>query len=97
MFEAASTRRLILVGWRRARLVPARAPQAVAPHVDRSAAGDPIDQLGHIIGEPLDRHGAAGVGRVAVALELDADHPATLREPREDVAEAALKGEDAPV
>ena len=65
--------------------------EAVAPHVDGSAAGDPVDQLGDVVGEALDRHGAAGVGRVAVTLELDADHPATLGEPREHVAEAARR------
>jgi hypothetical protein len=34
---------------------------------------------------------------VAVALELDADHPAALGEPGKDVAEAALEGDDAAV
>ena len=71
--------------------------EAEAPHVDGSAAGDPVDQLGDVVGEPLDRHGAAGVGRVAVALELDADHPAALGEPGQDVVEAAVEREDAAV
>src|SRR5205807_3082729 len=61
------------------------------------AVGDPVDQLGNVVRESLDRHGAAGVGRVAVALELDADHPAAVREPGKDVAEAALEGENAAV
>ena len=68
-----------------------------APDVDRPAVRDPVDQLGDVVGEALDRHGAAGVGCVAVALELDADHPAALGEPGEDVAEAAAEGEDAAV
>jgi hypothetical protein len=34
---------------------------------------------------------------VAVALEFDADHPAALGEPGEDVAEAAAEGDDAAV
>ena len=68
-----------------------------APDVDGPAVRDPVDQLGDVVCEPLDRHGAAGVGCVAVALELDADHPATLGEPRQDVAEAAAEGDDAAV
>jgi hypothetical protein len=71
--------------------------EAVAPHVDGPAARDPVDQLGDVVGEALDRHRAAGVGRVAVALELDADHAAALAEPREDVVEAAVEREDAAV
>ena len=71
--------------------------EAEAPHVDGPAARDPVDQLGDVIGEPLDRHGATGVRRVAVALELDADHPAALGEPREDVVEAAVERHDAAV
>ena len=59
--------------------------------------GDPVDQLGDVVGEPLDRDGAAGVGRVAVALELDADHAPALGEPRQDVVEAAVEGHDATV
>jgi hypothetical protein len=31
---------------------------------------------------------------MAVALELDPDHPAVLSEPRQHVAEAAVEGED---
>ena len=65
--------------------------EAEAPHVDRAAARDAVDQLGDVVGEALDRHGAAGVGRVAVALEFDADHAAALGEPGEDVGEAALE------
>jgi hypothetical protein len=72
-------------------------PEAEAPHVDGPAARDPVDQLGDVVGEAFDRHGTAGVGRVAVALELDADHPAALGEPGEDVAETALEGDDAAV
>src|SRR5207344_1096158 len=68
-----------------------------APNVDGSAARDPIDHLGDVIGEALDRHGATGVGCVAVALELDADHPAALSEPRQYVAEAAAERDDAAV
>jgi hypothetical protein len=34
---------------------------------------------------------------VAVALKLDADHPAALGEPRQDVAEAAAECDDAAV
>ena len=71
--------------------------EAEAPHVDGSAARDAVDQLGHVVGEALDRHRPAGVGRVAVALELDPDDPAALRQPRQDVAEAALEREDAAV
>ena len=69
--------------------------EAEAPHVDGSAARDAVDQLGDVVGEAVDRHRPAGVGRVAVALELDADDPTALRQPREDVAEAALEGDDA--
>jgi hypothetical protein len=83
-----------LAGWRRARLVAVRAPRLKPPHVDGPAARDPVDELGDVVGEPLDRHGAAGVGRVAVALELDADHPAALAEPGEHVAEAAVEREN---
>ena len=68
-----------------------------APDVDGPAAGDPVDQLGDVVCEALNGHGAAGVGCVAVALELDADHSAALGQPREDVAEAAAKGENAAV
>ena len=71
--------------------------EAEAPHVDGSAARDAVDQLGHVVGEALDRHRPAGVGSVAVALELDPDDPAALRQPREDVAEAALERDDAAV
>ena len=71
--------------------------EAEAPHVDGPAARDPVDQLGDIVGETLDRHRAAGVGRVAVTLELDADHPAALCEPGEDVPEAAAEGEESTV
>ena len=71
--------------------------EAEAPHVDGSAAGDAVDQLGHVVGEALDRHRPAGVGGVAVALELDPDDPAALRQPGENVAEAALEREDAAV
>jgi hypothetical protein len=66
-----------------------------APDVDGPAVRQPVDQLGDVVCEPLDRHCAAGVGCVAVALELDADHPAALAEPGKDVAEAAAEGDDA--
>ena len=69
-------------------------PEAEAPEVGRSAAGHPVHELGDVVGEALDRHGPAGVGRVAVALKLDPDHPAALREPRQHVAEAAVEGKD---
>ena len=65
------------------------------PHIDGLTARDAFDQVGEVIGEPLDRHGPPGVGRVAVALELNADHSTTLGQPRQHVAEAALEGDDA--
>lgn len=71
--------------------------EAVAPHVDRPAAGDPVDQFGDVIGESLDRQGPAGVGRVPVSLQFHTEHPPTVGEPGEDVAEAALEREDATV
>ena len=71
--------------------------KAEAPHVDSPATRDPVDQLGDVVGESLDRHGAAGVGCVAVALELDADHPAALGEPGENVAKTAAEGDDTAV
>src|SRR5947208_1830524 len=71
--------------------------EAVAPDVDRPAARDPVDQLGNVVGEPLERNGAVGVGRVPVALQLDADHPAAVDEPGKDVVKAAAEGEDAAV
>ena len=45
--------------------------EAEAPHVDGSAACDAVDQVGHVVGEALDRHRPAGVRGVAVALEFD--------------------------
>ena len=68
--------------------------EAEAPEVGRSAAGHPVHELGDVVGEALDRHGPAGVGRVAVALKLDPDYPAALREPWQHVAEAAVEGKD---
>ena len=71
--------------------------QTEAPDVDGPAPGDPVDHLGDVVGEALDGHGAAGVGCVAVTLQLDADHSAALGEPGKDVAEAAAEGHDAAV
>ena len=68
--------------------------EAEAPEVGRPAVGHPVNELGNVVGEALDRHGSAGVGRVAVALKLDPDHPAAVRQPWEHVAEAAIEGDD---
>src|SRR4029078_11895368 len=110
MCAAASTRRRTLAGYRRPRLVAVRAPR-LNPHTSTgpppatrsirwaAAAAKESDHIarGAGVGESSDRDGAAGVGRVAVALELDADHPAALGEPGEHLAEAALEGDDAAV
>lgn len=71
--------------------------EAEVPHVDGSAVRDLVDHLGYVVGEALDRHRPAGVGGVAVALELHPDDPMALRQPRENVAEAALERDDAAV
>jgi hypothetical protein len=61
---------------------------------DATAADDTVREFGDVVREALDRHWSGGVSRVAVALKLDPDHPAVLREPRQDVAEGSLEGED---
>ena len=68
--------------------------QAEAPEVGRSAAADTVHEFGDVVGEALDRHGSAGVGRVAVALKLDTDHPAALCEPRQHIAEGPVEGDE---
>ena len=72
--------------------------EAEAPHVDGSAARDPVDQLGDVVGEALDRHRAGrcrACGRGPGARPRSPGGPRV--EPREDVAEAAVEREDAAV
>ena len=56
-----------------------------------------VEELRDVVGEPVDRHRPPRVGRVAVALQLDADDPTSLLQPGEHAAEAAFEGEDAAV
>ena len=73
--------------------------QAAQAEAEQIGLGDPqmVKQRDDVIGQCLDRHRAAGVGGVPVALELDRDHLPARRERLEQRPEIEVDGQQATV
>ena len=70
------------------------AAEGVAPQI-RPRDPEPIEGGRDVVGERLEAQRSIGVGRVAVALELDGDHPAPARQARAQRRQRARRSEPA--